>query len=149
MKKLLIICLLFSQNTFCQNKSVYCGLASGYNLNGWAQAEINVGLQVSHASIEIAGDAPLTRSSTAPGSVAMRLGFKMGSFKPFFEGVYKSIGSEEEVYFKGTKKQFVNGFRLGGGLTYYNNKIPIFITAERSGKDDILLAGVIINFNDN
>jgi len=149
MKKLLVICLMFSQNTFCQNKSVYCGLASGYNLKGWAQAEINVGLQVKQASIEIAGDAPLNRSSTAPGSVAMRLGFKIGSFKPFFEGVYKSIGMEEEAYFKGTSIQFKNGFRLGGGLTYYNNKIPIFISAERSGKDDVLLAGVIINFSEN
>ncbi|MGN6603416.1 MAG: hypothetical protein ACTHK8_13265 [Ginsengibacter sp.] len=149
MKNLLFICLLFSQNSFCQNKSLYSGFASGYNLKGWAQGEINVGLQIGKPSIEIAGDVPLTRSSEAPGSVAMRLGFKIGSFKPFFEGVYKSIGMEEEAYFKDTNIPFRNGFRLGGGVTYYNNKIPIFISAERSGKDDILIAGALINFSDN
>lgn len=99
-----------------------------------------------HTNVELFMVIPVTNSSLAPRNFGVEYGYQISHFKPFIGAAYQTIGAEREAAFKGTPDQFLNGWRLSGGISYYSQKVPLYFTLQQLGKYTNAALGIYVTF---
>lgn len=129
-----------SQNNLDENKKScpVIGFSSGYSIT---HKSLNAGLQFGYRvdKLYLSGDMiiPLTTNVFVPRIFAVNLGVNLSQFQPFISVNYSTIGEESEQLFKGTKNEFINGFRFGYGIRFYPLSVPLNFTVQKQGKEFI------------
>lgn len=140
------VMLMISINSYCQlttaDKQTYAvaGFSAGYSK--YVTAGLQFGVRTGNIYISIDQLISVTSNATTPKIFKANAGYNFGSLQPFVSYSYQTIGAESEQYYKGTPDEFINGFRVGYGLSYYFKNFPLSITAQRQGKVNNINVGM-------
>ena len=120
---------------------------AGYSIQAKAPT-FGVGFGVRTGNVYLSFDdlIAISRNALIPKIFKINAGYNIGSFQPFISCGYQTIGAEAEAYFKDTPDQFLNGFRLGYGVSYYFKQFPLCITLQQQGKQTNLSTGFYKTF---
>jgi hypothetical protein len=160
MKNLLLISMLiiFSNNVFSQSnknerqniyghstKDNYLVLAGNvgytFNINSVTGA-LQLGYRIKDFYISANMIVKVTQNALAPIIFPFNVGYNIKGLQPFISYGFQTIGIEAETRFKNTKDEFINGWRVGGGVSYYFRQFPLSITIQQQGKQQNLSVGI-------
>lgn len=138
-----IILLLLATQSFAQmtreEKSTYAvaGFNAGYSK--YATAGLELGVRTGNVYLSARQIISITSDATVPKIFTANAGYNIGSIQPFVSYGWQTIGKEKEQLFK---DEFINGFRIGYGVSYYFKNFPLSITAQRQGKVNNIGIGI-------
>lgn len=134
----IIILLLLTVQSYAQmtteDKQTYAvaGFNAGYSR--YVTGGLQLGVRTGNIYLSVDQLISITSAATVPKIIKANAGYNIGSLQPFVSYSYQTIGSTAEQYFKGTSDEFINGFRVGYGISYYFKNFPLSVTVQRQGK---------------
>lgn len=128
------MCSLAQNHDTQKTRYGVAAISAGYTLEAGVTASAQAGYRAYNFYLNAGMAVTLTRNATTPVVFPISLGYNIGSIQPFISYCYQTIGAEAEQRFRDTPDQFLNGWRLGGGVSYYFKSTPLAITVQQQGK---------------
>lgn len=146
---IIVIAALCSCKSYAQDEKpnyVFLKFQTGYMYKQAFSGGMELGYRFNDFFVSTSAIIPATRKALAPKIFPVSIGRKIGQFEPFISYSIQTIGAEAEATFKGTPNEFINGWRVGYGLSYYFTNAPAEIKVQRQGKQTIASIGAVVVF---
>ena len=158
MKNLLSLLLFFTTHGMAQIKKeidapttyIVAQLSTGYVLNNYADAALQLGLKSHHiySSINLIISYPKMATFNVGYDINIKNanGGDLLAIQPFILEGAQWIGGEEHWRYKDTPKDIKDGFYSGYGISIYIRKWPLSFTLQQLGKYTNANVGIYVTF---